>query len=137
MFRFFYWEILILKIYFFAVTCWMQDTGIISEGMEWWFICLVDSSSCSWIMTSLSKDQRSKEAQVSLRLNGSAFVDEFNCAFIYCHNCWAEDRTVLTRFHCSCVKIQRQELVKFHWLTFVTIVSSFYSVRNPSMNQMT
>ncbi len=77
-----------------------------------------------WIMTSLSKDQRSKEAQVSSRLNGSAFVDEFNYAFINSHNSWAEDRTVLTRFHCSCVKIQRQELVKFVRLTFVTIASS-------------
>lgn len=35
------------------------------------------------IMTSLSKDQRSKEAQVSLRLNGSAFQDGFNYALSF------------------------------------------------------
>lgn len=113
-------------------ACWTCKPLALLSVREWngdSFVLLT----AVWIFISLSKDQRSKEAQVSLRLNVLLFRTSLNMRrpFIKSHNSQAEDRTVLTRFHCFYVKMQRKKFVKFVWLTLITIASSFFGVIKP------
>lgn len=56
----------------------MQATGIIiSEGMEWWFICLVDSSLDLYIIVQRPKVKRGTG---QFEAKHSAFQDKFKYA---------------------------------------------------------